>query len=351
MVVNDAPDDLCLLKEMLSREKREVATFSTGAMALKAAVDNPPDLILLDVKMPEMDGYQVCSRLKENVRLKHVPVIFLGASNCSKEKIRAFRSGGADYIPKPFQVEEVQARVAAYLDLRSLRKKVEIQSRTLQRLEAEKAKELSEAQMATIFALAKIAESRDDDTGYHLERVRVYCQRLATRLGEASHYAGEIPESFVTCLYHASPLHDIGKVAIPDRILLKPGALTAEEADVMKRHTVIGADHLKAVSARYAGNAFIEMGREIARHHHEWWDGTGYPDGLGGRTIPLSARIMAVADSYDALCSNRCYRKGVGYDRVNEIIAAEKGTHFDPVIVEAFLSLEAGFRDIMEGFS
>ena len=237
----------------------------------------------------------------------------------------------------------MRARIITHINLSTLRNKLEFQ-----KLVEKNVREVSEAQQATIFALAKLAEQRDDDTGAHLERVRDYCKMLAQQLAQVSPYADHISEVFIDCIQHASPLHDIGKVAIPDRVLLKPGKLTPEEFEIMKTHTIIGAENMQTVFNKYADNPFIGMGIEIALYHHERWDGTGYPDGLIGKNIPLSARIMAVADCYDALRSNRCYRKGFDHETVKEMLLEEEGTHFDPEIIKAFIALEDEFSHIME---
>lgn len=341
IVVDDDPVVLEILKRMLACNGNEVITFTSAPAALKAIKIEPPDLILLDIVMPVMTGMELCEHLKQDPDLADIPVIFLSGLNATEDKINGFRAGGVDYITKPFQSEEVNARVVTHLKLSSLRHKLEYQ-----KLVEKKVLEVSEAQQATIFTLAKLAELRDDDTGAHLERVRVYCELLAQRLGEGSPYADHICTEFIDCIQHASPLHDIGKVAIPDHILLKPGKLTAEEFAVMKTHAVIGAENMQVVFNRYADNPFIGMGIEIALYHHERWDGSGYPDGLVGKNIPLSARIMAVADCYDAIRSNRCYRKGLDHETVMGILLKESGTHFDPEIIKAFVSLEDKFNHI-----
>jgi putative two-component system response regulator len=198
-------------------------------------------------------------------------------------------------------------------------------------------REISAAQQATNFALAKLAEYRDEDTGLHLKRVSEYCRILGERLQADSPYSSQISDDFIHCIQHASLLHDIGKVAIPDSILFKPGKLTTEEFEVMKTHTVIGAENIQAIYNHYSNNPLIGMGIEIALYHHERWDGQGYPDRLAGKNIPLSARIMAVADVYDALRSDRCYRKGFEYSQVKSMVVDGSGNHFDPVIVSAFI--------------
>lgn len=342
MVVDDFPEIRAVLENMLVQNGNEVLALSSGAMALEAAEEHPPDLILLDIKMPEMDGYQVCERLKQSSSLKDIPVIFLSGLDTMEDKIKGFQSGGVDYITKPFHAEEVLARVGVHLNLCSLQGTLDFQ-----KVVEKKVREISEAQLATIFALAKLAECRDEDTGAHLERVQEYCRLLAEQLRDGSPYAAQISTEFVECIQHAAPLHDIGKVAIPDSILLKSGRLTPAEFEVMKTHTIIGAENMQSVYNRYSGNTFIGMGIEIALYHHERWDGTGYPDGISGRNIPLSARIVALADYYDALHSDRCYRKGFGHDQVKAMIIEGDGTHFDPVIVKAFLDLEDEFKRIM----
>ena len=345
MIVDDSLQILELLEEMLLRLGYEVLALPNGALALEAAMKRTPDLILLDINMPGMNGFQFCERIKQESGLKEIPIIFMSGMNATQDKVRGLKLGGVDYITKPFQLEEVMARVETHLNLNSLRKRVEFQKQV-----KDKIREISEAQSATIFALAKLAEYRDEDTGTHLERVREYCRILAKKLAEDSPYEASISEEFIECIQQAAPLHDIGKVAIPDSILLKPGKLSAEEIETMKLHTVIGAENMQLVYNNYSGNAFIGMGIEIALYHHERFDGKGYPDGLVGRNIPLSARIMALADVYDALRSDRCYRKGFDHERVKSMILEEAGSHFDPVIVEAFIDLEDEFSRIMDTF-
>ncbi|HPI94283.1 MAG TPA: response regulator [Deltaproteobacteria bacterium] len=349
MIVDDSRTSLHLLKQMLLKQDFIVKAFPRPEPALMWALENPPDLILLDIVMPGMDGFELCRLLKAEEKLKDVPVIFISSKSEIKSKVMAFGIGGVDYITRPFELEEVRTRVSTHLRIRRMQLGLMDQNRELERLVAEKVKEISDSRMATILALAKLAESRDDDTGKHLERVQGLCTLLAERLSTMPGCQAEIDREFIENIFYASPLHDIGKVGIPDRILLKPGRLDPDEFEVMKRHTVIGAETLEAVRERYRGNAFIEMGISIARSHHEWWDGSGYPDGLRGDAIPLCARIMAVADVYDALRSERSYKHALPHDRALEIIRAERGTHFCPCVVDAFLSLEADIVMAYEG--
>ncbi len=351
MVVDDTPANLRLLEQMLGEQYHRVLTFPRGALALKAAISNPPDLILLDINMPEMNGFELCRHLKLNDTLKDVPVIFISANSDTDNKLKAFSMGGVDYVTKPFQVEEVNARIKTHLRLSYLQKKLECRNSDLKEIVREKVRELSESQLATTFALTKLAESRDDDTGQHIERTRNFCRLLAERLRQHPDYCNRISKAFIESIYHCAPMHDIGKVAIPDHILLKPGKLTADEFDVMKTHAEIGADTLEGVRANYPQNMFVTMGVEIARCHHEKWDGSGYPAGLRGEDIPLSARIMALADVYDALRAQRPYKSPFSHAKSCEIIMADSGTHFDPVIGGTFKLCCDEFDTILQQFS
>lgn len=346
MVVDDTPANLKLLEEMLGRQGYRALMFPSGAMALEAAVRSPPDLILLDIMMPEMDGFETCRRLKEDSATRDIPVIFLSALNDTESKVKAFSMGGVDYVTKPFQFAEVRTRVETHVNLRRSQLRLRQHNQHLEALVREKVREISDSQLATIFAVSKLAESRDDETGYHIERTRNFCRSLAEKLYENSRYATSLSPAFIDNIFHAAPLHDIGKVGISDTILLKPGKLTPEEFGIMKTHTLIGASTLENVHRKYPNNAFLAVGIDIARSHHEKWDGSGYPDGLAGEQIPLSARIMAIADVYDALRSKRPYKEPFSHRKSFEIIVEGAGRHFDPVVVEAFITLESEFASI-----
>jgi putative two-component system response regulator len=346
LIVDDTLANLQVLSEMLKQQGYHVRPAPSGLLALEAAQSDPPDLILLDINMPNMNGYEVCTRLKADGHLSKIPVIFLSALSELSDKMKAFAVGGVDYITKPFQFEEVQARVKTHLTICNLQNELELHNHHLEELVQAQVKEISESQMATIFALAKLAESRDEDTGTHLERVQEFCKLLAQQLCTVTTCCESMDTTFINNLYHASPLHDIGKVGISDSILLKPGKHTPEEFEIMKQHTVIGAQTLEAARERYPRNDFINMGISIARSHHEKWDGSGYPDGLAGNDIPLAARIMTVADVYDALRSKRCYKDAFTHENSCEIIINGRGTQFDPVIIDAFLTKEQEFNRI-----
>ena len=341
LIVDDDMAVTVIMQQMLKSVGYDVVSLNESRHSVMMAKEYCPDLILLDVDMPHLNGFEVCVLLKQNKDLENIPVLFLSGLNATKEKLEGFSVGGVDYITKPFQYEEVFARVKSHLHLRTLQHTLEYQ-----KLVEEKIRSLSEAQSATIFAMAKLAESRDEDTGGHLNRVREYCRLLAEALKESPAYSPHITPELIDCIQHAAPLHDIGKVAIPDSILLKPDRLTPEEFEVMKTHSSIGAENMQVVYNNYPENAFVGMGIEIALYHHERWDGTGYPDGLVGLNIPLSARIMAIADVYDALRSDRCYRKGFSHEETMEIMREGDGSHFDPEIMKYFFELEDIFQQI-----
>ena len=348
LVVDDTPANLQLLAGMLKGRGYKTRPVPNGMLALQAALSDPPDLILLDIYMPEMNGFEVCQSLKADEKLKDIPVIFISALNEVLDKVKAFAVGGVDYITKPFQFDEVQARVDTHLKLRRLQEELEQHNRQLGKLVQVQVKKISDTQMAMIFALAKLAESRDDDSGMHLERVQGFCKKLAEGLAQRSRLGRQVDPKFVENIFYASPLHDIGKVAIPDRIVLKPGKLTAEEFEVMKTHAAVGAEKLESVQRQFPGNALLDMGIAIAKFHHEKWNGEGYPQGLAGEAIPLAARIMAVVDVYEALRAKRCYKDALSHEESVDIIVSSGGTHFDPEIVKVFIELKEDFRKIRD---
>ena len=333
LVVDDVPENLQMLSGMLTAKGYKVRPVLSGRQALQLALTKAPDLILLDITMPVMNGYEVCAQLKASPALKDIPVIFISALSETEDKIKAFEAGGVDYVTKPFKMQEVQARVESHLRLRFLQRQVEEYNTHLNEMVQAQVKEISESQIATIFALAKLAESRDDQTGKHLERVQQKCCLLATWLRRNSPYGEKISQQFIKTLLLTSPLHDIGKVGIPDAILLKPGKLTEEEFQIVKNHTVIGAETLEAARRIYPRNGFINMGI-----------------GLSGLQISLAGRIMAVADVYDALRSNRVYKPAFSQEETSRIMFEGSGKHFDPVIIDAFRHLQDKFDELQAGF-
>jgi putative two-component system response regulator len=345
LVVENDLTDLHLLVEMLKVLNYQTRSALNGKMALQIAQIESPDLILMDPDLPELDGIEVCGRLKADRMLKDIPVIFIGGPDGNLDRGKVFRAGGADFIARPFQSEELAARIENQLKLRRLQLELEALDLRLLKLIQPQIKEVSDLQMAMILALASLVEAREN-AGRHLERVQIFSRLLALKLRQKSPYKSEIDADFVEHIYHASLLHDIGKAAIPDKILLQADELTPEEFKVITTHTIIGARALETIHDQFPRNAFIEMGIEIARSHHERWDGLGYPDGLKGEEIPLSARILAVADIFDVLRSRRSYKQALSHENSCQTIKADSSKAFDPGVVEAFVELELEFWDV-----
>jgi Response regulator containing a CheY-like receiver domain and an HD-GYP domain len=346
LMVDDSPDNLRLLTAVLKGAGLVPRPVTSGRQAIKAAQADPPDLILLDIRMPEMSGVEVCRRFKQDERLRNIPVIFISGLQGSDDKVEGFRAGGVDFVSKPLQEDVVLARIKTHLRLRRLQVALESHNLQLERRISEQVKAATASHLTTIFALAKLAEVRDDDTGQHLERVQLFSRMLGERMREMGLHVAQLTDDFIENLYQTACLHDIGKVGTPDAILTKPGKLTTEEFAEMRKHCVLGAKTLAVVLARHPDNQFLRMGVEVARSHHEWWDGTGYPDGLQGAAVPLSARIVALADFYDALTSKRCYRPAIDHEVTGRMIQTGSGTHFDPDVATAFANLEGEFHRI-----
>jgi putative two-component system response regulator len=353
LIVDDERLNIDLMVDLLKRSYRTLVA-TNGEQALKRAAGEPrPDIVLLDVMMPEMDGYEVCRRLKADAATSHIPVIFVTAMSEVGDEMRGFALGAVDYITKPISPPIVEARVRAHLENKHARDFIEDRNRVLQGMVLERTRELQATQDATILSMATLAETRDPETGHHLQRTQGYVRSLALRLRSLRRYRDELDDAAVELLFKSAPLHDIGKVGVPDRILRKPARLTPEEYEEMKQHVVYGYEAVVATEQLLARSgvssaaaSFLRYAREIARSHHEKWDGSGYPDRLGGDDIPLSARLMALADVYDALTSKRCYKPAYPHSQATTEIVAGRGTHFDPDVVDAYCALESEFREI-----
>jgi len=351
LIVDDTPDNISLLSGLLKgRYKIKIAT--NGLKALQIASTEPcPDLILLDVMMPEIDGYETCRRLKSTPATENIPVIFLTAKSQVQDEELGLKLGAVDYITKPISPPIVLARVATQLHLKDARQFLSDQNKHLEHLVSERTSQLARMQDATIMAMASLAETRDNETGNHIRRTQNYVAALANQLKTHPRFSSTFTEENIDLLYKSAPLHDIGKVGVPDRILLKPGKLDADEFEIMKLHTVYGRDAIIAVETYLGGsNDFLRFAREIAYSHQEKWNGSGYPEGLKGDEIPASARLMAVADVYDALISKRVYKPAFSYEKAMEIMREGRGLHFDPDIFDAFLEIEERFRAIASQF-
>lgn len=350
LVVDDAKENLMLLEVLLEDMNYETVLYDRGEMALKSAQEDVfPDLALLDITMPGMSGYELCVQLKKIPRMKEVPIIFISALTEALDKVKAFSLGGVDYITKPFNAEELKLRITTHINMRNMRIELEGYNYSLKEKVNAQVKEISEAQVSTIIALAELSETRDAYTGSHLDRIQVFSKMLAKQILESDKGRDEIDEpddDFINNIFYASALHDVGKVAVPDRILNKNGRLTPEEFEFIKMHPTAGADVLKKVIAKHPTNSLVVYGESIARFHHEKWDGTGYPYGIKEKGIPIAARIVAVADVYDAIRSKRQYKPAMTHIEAMDEIIKGKGSHFDPLIVDAFIAKEEGFSVI-----
>jgi len=352
LVVDDTPENLQLMNGLL-RQTYRVRLATNGEACVELALQAPqPDLILLDIMMPGIDGYETCRRLKADSRTSQIPVIFLTAMNDERDQEEGFRCGCVDFITKPISPPLTLARVATHLSLKHATDRLTDRNRSLKEEVERRTLEIQKVQDVTIMVMASLAETRDNETGMHIRRTQNYVKVLAEGLREASPYSDQLDEAMIALLYKSAPLHDIGKVGIPDGILLKPGKLTSEEFMTMKRHAELGANIIaSAEQSLETPSSFLRFAREIAHHHHENWDGSGYPAGLAGEGIPLSARLMAVADVYDALISKRCYKLPMTHGEACDLITTDSGRKFDPVLVEMFQRKADDFAAIAREFA
>ena len=344
LIVDDTRENIDVIMNVLKKDYKIIAALN-GEKALNLVNSkNPPDLILLDVMMPGINGYEVCKRMKGSEKTKDIPIIFVTAMGEVKDEAKGLELGAVDYLTKPVSPPIVKARIKNHLELKRYRDHLEdlVKIRT---------RELTLTQEVTIESMASLAETRDPETGGHIKRTQNYIKALSKKLQDHPKFKDFLNDETVDLLYMSAPLHDIGKVGVKDNILLKPGPLTDDEFDEMKQHTVYGRDSLLKAEKKLGGNSFLRFAHEIAYTHQEKWDGTGYPQQLKGNDIPLSGRLMAIADVYDALISKRIYKPPMSHQKAVEIIKKESGKHFDPDIVEAFIGINKEFQMIALQFS
>ncbi len=344
LVVDDTPDNLSMINNLLKTTYR-VRVANNGEKGLKiAASDAPPDLILLDIMMPVMDGYETCRQLKQNPATQDIPVIFLTAKNEVEDEEKGLALGAVDYITKPISPPILMARLKTHLTLKASADFLRDQNAFLEVEVAKRTSEILAIQDVTIFTLASLGETRDNETGKHIRRTQYYVKILAEALRSHPRFAHKLNDDVIRSLFKSAPLHDIGKVGIPDHILLKPGKLTPDEFALMKQHTLLGSEAIERAEKELGMVVpFLSFAKEIASSHHEKWDGSGYPAGLAGEAIPMSARLMALADVYDALICKRVYKEAMSHEQAAAIIIAGRGTHFDPDVVDAFLAVQNKF--------
>ncbi|MFH1872720.1 MAG: HD domain-containing phosphohydrolase [Pseudomonadota bacterium] len=339
LVIDDEPRNVKLLEALLHTEGYATIAASCGSDALALAKTHNPDLILLDVMMPDMDGFETVARLKADPHTKPVPVIMVTALDDRVSKQRALEAGAEEFLSKPIDRGDLTVRVRNLLRLKEYGDFLANHNRILDEQVRERTAQLEEAYRDTIFTLVRAAEQKDEETGHHVRRISHYCKVLADAM--------KLPGDFKDLIFHASPMHDIGKIGIADHVLQKPGGFTPEEWSVMRTHCTLGASILASGTSPYT-----RMGAEIALNHHERWDGSGYPSGLKGEAIPLSARIMQICDVYDALRSKRPYKPSLDHAHSMAIITEGDGRvqpeHFDPAVLACFVTQGDRFADIYE---
>ena len=359
LIVDDDATNLAVLASTLKPRYR-VRAAKDGAGALRAAASEPtPDLILLDVMMPELDGFGVLQRLKSDPKTRGIPVIFVTALGEDTDEERGLALGAVDFLTKPIRPLVVLARVQTHLALEQARTRLEAQNAWLESEVQRRIRDNLMIQDVSLSIIVGLVETRDAETGDHTLRTRAYVDALGRRLQRDPRFAAAVEPAALTTMVKASPLHDIGKIGIPDAILLKPGPLTPPEFEIMKTHARIGGDAISHAIARVTGVGlsgrydrmpealdFLETARQMARWHHEKWAGGGYPDNLSGEAIPVCARLMGIADMFDAITTKRCYKAAMPTPDAVNLVTKVSGTHFDPRVVEAFLAVAEDFAAI-----
>ena len=365
LVVDDTRENLTVIAGLLGQEYR-IRAVNSGERALKAVRIEPlPDLILLDVMMPDMDGYTVLRTLRADPTTRDIPVIFVTAMNADDDEELGLQLGAVDYVTKPIRPAILQARIRTHLELKQSRDWLKDQNGYLEQEVSRRMRENELIKDISLNALAGLAEKRDNETGNHLHRTQAYIEALMQHLQDHPDFRELLSPQQQVLIAKAAPLHDIGKVGIPDAILLKPGRLTPEEFVIMKQHSQIGADAINEAIQRVltrentrpddpqvkASLVFLDVAHQITLNHHEKWDGSGYPRGLVGDAIPLPGRLMAVADVFDALSCKRHYKDPFPIEKIRGIMQEGRGTHFDPRLIDAFFTLEAQFLEIARRYA
>jgi putative two-component system response regulator len=340
LIVDDIGTNLAILTSIIKRAGYMPRLVYSAKQAISAIESKTPNLILLDISMPDIDGFDLCSMLKKKPSTREIPVIFISALNSTEDKVRGFQLGAVDYITKPFDEEEVILRINTHLKIYTMRKELEAYNRRLCKIINDQIRKVYEGQRAVLYAMAKLTVAKDATKKDHLERTGRNSKLLAMSMQLSPKFKDMISDSFIETIELAALLHDIGKISIPDHVLLKPAELNTQEREIVKTHARIGADTLREIYSYCDQNEYIRMAIEIAEHHHENWDGTGYPDGLSGTEIPLSARIVSIIDTYDGLISERCYRKALSHEKTMKIINEASGKKFDPDIVQVFNKIQ-----------
>lgn len=343
LIVDDTTSNLVILAEMIKSIGYIARPVVSVKQALSAIAVRKPHLILLDISMPEVDGFDFCEMLKQDTTLNDIPIIFISALNTTEDKVKGFKLGAVDFISKPFELEEITLRINTHLKIFQMQNELKIHNKRLFKMFNDQIKQVTEEQKNLIYALTNLMEIRIEGNDKHVENIGKYSKLMAMSLQFSTKFEKQITAAFLDSIVMVAPLHDVGMLRICDEIVLKPEILTKEEKKVIEEHTLVGASHLKELLEKNQ-NESMEMAVDIARYHHEKWDGTGYPEGLKGKEIPLAARIVSVVDVYDALTSQRPYRAAYSHEKAIEIMEAENGKSFDPDIMEVFLKIHNQFR-------
>lgn len=340
LIVDDSKTSLAAAKNVLS-DLFKVTAVTSGSQALKFLQNNTCDLILLDINMPDMDGFDVMERIRDNPERKDIPIIFLTADNDPKTESLCLEKGAMDFITKPFVVNVMISRICRILELEDLRKGLAV------RIE-EQTRHIRYIQTMTVMGMAAMVESRDLSTGGHIKRSSMVVEVFAARLNSENDF---LPKHLLEDVIRAAPMHDLGKIAVEDRVLRKQGKFTPEEYNEMKKHSAEGARIVKQILDGVETPRFVTVAENVAHYHHEKWNGSGYPEGLAGEAIPVEARIMALADVFDALVSKRCYKDAYSFDEAFSIIEESIGTHFDPILGRIFLLCRPELETLYTAFN
>lgn len=340
LIVDDVNANLIVLTEIIRNAGYIPRPVTSARQAVSAIEALTPALIIMDISMPEIDGFMFCSMLKKNASTRDIPVIFISALNSAEDKIKGFRSGAVDFIAKPFEVEEVTLRIKTHLKMYKMQQELEAYNKKLYKIINEQIRNFYEEQKNVMYALAKLIAKRDSSKASHLEHLGKNSKLLAMSMQLTRKYEDQISNSFIDAIELAAPLHDIGKIVISDNILFKKNNLSSEEIEIMKTHTTVGANMLEEIYSFNKQNEFLKMAIDIARFHHENWNGSGYPMGISGTEIPLSVRIVSIVDIYDTLVSDTVYKKAYSHEKSMEIINDGVDILFDPDIVAVFNKIQ-----------
>lgn len=340
LVIDDISGNLAVLSEIIRKTGYIARPVASAKQAVSAIEELTPNLILLDISMPDIDGFVFCSMLKKNIWTRDIPVIFISAHNTVEDKIKGFRLGAVDYITKPFEAEEVTLRINTHIRMYKMQQQLEVYKKKLYKTINDQMSKHYEEQKNITLALKVLLLKKYKYEESHMDRIGKNSKLLAMSLQLTPSFKDQITASFIETIELAAPLHDIGKIAIPDKILMKPGKLNEEEYEIMRTHSQIGADALEEISSRSERNEFLKMAINISKYHHEHWNGLGYPYGLRGRDIPICARIVSIIDVYDALANETVYKEAYSHERSLEIIRDGADVLFDPEIVAVFMKIQ-----------